>query len=77
MGYRIKKEWAMAGTEDVEIEIERVTRPLTDAGGDVPPAEEVAKVVRDCFAARHDPRIKDFVGLFAERDARTRLSLAR
>lgn len=67
----------MAAMDDVEMEIERVTRVLADARGDLLPAEEVEKVVRDCFAARHDARIKDFVGLFAERDARARLGLAR
>jgi hypothetical protein len=65
----------MAEIEDMELEIERVTRLLMVAHGDVLP-EEVEKVVRDCFAARRDARVKDFVGLFAERDARARLGLA-
>lgn len=63
--------------DDVEREIERVTQSLTRVNGGTVPAEKVAEVVRDCFQARHDARIRDFVGLFAERDARARLGLVR
>jgi hypothetical protein len=67
----------MPGPEDFEGEIQRVTRALTDAAADVVPAEDVERTVRECFAERHDARIKDFVSLFAERDARDRLGVSR
>ena len=67
----------MPGTEDYEGEIRRVIRALTDASADVVPAELVERTVRDCFAERHDARIKDFVALFAEREARDKLGLSR
>ncbi|HEX3622087.1 MAG TPA: DUF3562 domain-containing protein [Acidimicrobiales bacterium] len=53
--------------------MQRITRLLmSEVGGDAPD-EVIERTVRDCFAERQDARIRDFVGLLAERSARERL----
>ena len=59
--------------EDLEIQVQRVIRSLISAGGLGVPDDVVERTVRDCFAECEDARIKDFVGLLAERAARERL----
>jgi hypothetical protein len=59
--------------EDLELQVQRVIRSLTSAGGPAVPVDVVERTVRDCFAERHDARIREFVGLLAERAARERL----
>jgi hypothetical protein len=64
----------MVGHNDLEAEIGRVVKNLSqgDATRTVP-LDLIERTVRDCFDERRDARIKDFVGLFAERAARDRL----
>ena len=57
--------------EDLELQVRRVTRSV--AGRSALPEDLVERTVRQCLAERQDARIKDFVGLLAEREARERL----
>jgi hypothetical protein len=59
--------------EDLEVQVLRVARTLKTQGRTEAPDEVIERTVRDCFAERKDAKIKDFVGLLAERSARERL----
>jgi len=59
--------------EDLELQVQRVTRSLKEKDQTSIPDEVIERTVRDAFAERDDAKIKDFVGLLAERDARERL----
>jgi len=58
--------------EDLEIQVQRVTRSLLSARPAVP-EDLVERTVRECFAECQGARIRDFVGVLAERAARERL----
>lgn len=59
--------------EDLELQVQRAIRSLTSAGEPAVPVDVVERTVRDCFEECQDARIKEFVGLLAERAARARL----
>ena len=59
--------------QDLEAEVERVTRTLKAQRRHGASDELIERTVRDCFAEREDARITDFVGLLVERSARERL----
>lgn len=64
----------MPGTNDLEAEIGHVIKVLRERGDTAAVAPEVIEhTVREAFAERESARVKDFVGLFAERSARERL----
>lgn len=59
----------MPDQDDVETQIQRVTRVLSAERPDGLPVDVVERKVRECLAARDGARIKDFVSLLAERSA--------
>ncbi len=64
----------MSRDNDLEADITRVIEALSERnGGYALGPDVVERTVRDCFAEHRDARVKDFVGLFAERTAREQL----
>lgn len=59
--------------EDLEAQVRRVTQALKARRSGDAPDEVIERTVRDCFDERKDARIKDYVGVLAERSARERL----
>jgi hypothetical protein len=59
--------------EDIETQVQRVTRSLKRQEVAALPDDVIERTVRACFAEREDAKIRDFVGLLAERAAREQL----
>ena len=60
-------------SEGVEAQVRRVVAALKRRNGSGTPDEVIEQAVREAFAEREGAKIKDFVSVLAEREARERL----
>lgn len=59
--------------ESADVQVRRVVDALKEQNHAGTPDDVIEQTVREAFAEREGARIKDFVGLLAERTARERL----